>query len=96
MSTQYILKFSSDKEVFVKVGRSFNIPSRKSNFPKEYEIELIASLSGTHYTIFNLEQSLLEDTIEHLYSPKHTFKGNKECRDVSCLDHIINKISYNT
>lgn len=78
----YLIKFTSDTENFIKVGRTFNIQHRLNYFKKFYDIEVLSILKGKHKTVYKTEQdyhTFLKGKGLH-YLPDKYFAGSyREC-----------------
>ncbi len=78
----YLLKFTHEKESFIKVGRSFNIANRVRDFPSYYNVEVLGYVKDTHKGIYELEHKthcILRKNNLH-YTPNFKFGGSvKEC-----------------
>ncbi|AUR84838.1 hypothetical protein NVP1063O_171 [Vibrio phage 1.063.O._10N.261.45.C7] len=87
----YLLKFTSDCECFIKIGRSFNVDSRLATLRSEspYTIELLSTSSGIHSEIYKQEQSWHDYLKEYHYTPLHSFGGSVlECFSEDSLRYI--------
>lgn len=86
--TLYLFKITDQTtdETFIKIGRSFNVSSRKSDIP--YSVEVIATYQDSHENIYKMEQDLLIRTEAFSYIPFKRFKGDKECRSLDTLPFV--------
>lgn len=84
----YLFKITDQTthETFVKIGRSFNVSSRKTNIP--YLVEVEDTYQDSHENIYKIEQDLLERTKASSYIPLKRFKGDTECRSLDTLPFI--------
>jgi len=88
----YLMKFTSEYETFVKVGRTFNVEERLSRFRSFYTVEIISILEGKHEHTFSTEQ----EYHKHLqgmglnYQPKIKFGGStRECFLIEAEKEVI-------
>lgn len=97
--TLYLIKFYKDNELFIKVGRSFDLNNRLDDFIKYsgYEIKLLSTTKDIHKNIYRLEQDLHLLMNEHHYRPLMKFGGSKyECFKEEILNnkYITNIFKY--
>lgn len=89
----YTLSCYSEEEEFLKIGRTFNVNKRESDYnviPYITDYEVI--LSDVHYVIYWLEQKLHRYFKEYHYQPDNPFGGSKkECFSVS-KDIVLEKL----
>lgn len=90
--TLYLLRFTSEFETFIKIGRSFNLENRIRQFElKGYEIEVINANQATHKEIYDQEQSI-HKALRHVgeqYTPLIKFGGAGECFKPSALRYLL-------
>ena len=86
-ATLYIIKMFLDDEVFYKVGiTGKSVKERfrdKARYPYLYEI--IKEVSGPADKIYALENKILRETKDFLYTPRLKFAGHTEIRDYRFL-----------
>ena len=78
----YHIRFTSNREVFEKIGITKRSPQERfsSQFYKEYELKIITLIKGEPEYIKPLEKELLRKYSEISYIPKNnTFSGKTEC-----------------
>ena len=80
----YLIECSSDKEKFYKIGRTFNRLNRRlSSIP--YNTKILATYKSDPETIIRIEQEIISQNRDHLYSPLKSFYGTGECfTSISC------------
>lgn len=86
----YLIKFTSPncKEVFYKIGRSFNVKSRMAHMKTYYDLELISTYKGKHYQIYDLEQKLHSLIRSNKHFVSNYFNGCiEECFTPEILSH---------
>jgi hypothetical protein len=79
-TTLYLVKLSSNKETFFKVGLTFEtVKERFKTVP--YDVEEIISITGDVGVLYNLEQNihLYHKEQKCLYVPINDFSGKSEC-----------------
>lgn len=74
----YVVKLTSENEVFFKIGISSNIKERFRKF-KEYKIEQIDCFKLNRYEAVLLENTLHIKHKDYIYTPIKEFKGYSEC-----------------
>ena len=84
----YLIKFTNSKEIFYKVGRSFNVKERIRKMTKDYEMELICSIQNKHQVIYDVEQDLHQKLNNFQHYVGFYFKGCVgECFTPEILNH---------
>lgn len=73
----YLMRLSSEDEVFYKVGLTKNIKRRMSCIDKRYDIEVKQLVQGELPYLFSLEQKILG--MVDKYNPSIAFGGHAEC-----------------
>ena len=91
----YVLKFTKDDEVFIKVGRCFNTVTRFSEFSRVYNIELLHLYQDSHKVVYDLEKEL-HKTLQPFHTiPYIKFGGGAtECFSDDCLEHLEGCLSF--
>lgn len=92
----YLLEFKDGEEVFIKIGRAFDLEDRLTYYPTNvYNIRVLSVLEGlAHKHIFRLEGELHFLVNEHHYTPLISFGGSvNEC---FTLDALSNKYVIST
>lgn len=88
----YLLLFENLKtdEVFVKIGRSFNLKDRIKCFPDTYKVSVVDTFSERHKNILPFERYLHAEFKPYHYTPSIPFGGSvKECFKVAVLDDSL-------
>jgi len=78
----YLLKVSSEDEVFYKIGvtkTSINTRYKNSSLHKNYKINILEEVEGNLYDMFQVEQLLKKLYSLYKYIPKYRFDGCTEC-----------------
>lgn len=76
----YIIRCTSGKESFYKIGRTFNTVAKRfsaKDFPYTYEV--IRECKGTAKAMCSLESHLHNLQHNYKYTPKKEFSGMSEC-----------------
>ena len=88
----YLLLFKSDTEIFIKVGRSFDIKERMREFYKHYEdVSVIVTYQNNHQVVYDTEQSIHKQLklLDYHHKPEIKFGGSKnECFHIDSLPLI--------
>lgn len=85
----YLLNLFSSKESFLKIGRSFDVLSRVSDFEVFYEVDILAIVSGEHSSVVSLEREVHKKLGENHYTPFVKFKGSMfECFSEEILENL--------
>ena len=86
-------QFTSGQK-FLKVGMtaSTDLKSRLRSFP--FDKQLLTSVTGKVYQIFQLENSILEQLKSHQFVPEELFGGHTECLsysedNIQCVQKVI-------
>jgi len=82
----YVVKCTSDSEVFYKIGLSIDYKVRHRAFP--YKVEHLKLIEGRLYETFPLEQLCIDKYKEHQYTPNIKFGGHTECFSINPLEHF--------
>ncbi len=94
----YILKFSTKKEEFLKVGiTTQTAESRRKSWTAKYTIEILSEHQMTLYQAFRLEQMVLLNL--NTMTPTQNFHGHTECLPLDQLrriNDIVDKKFYLT
>ncbi len=85
----YLIRFESPcgKEVFYKVGRSFNLKSRMAHMKKYYNLKLVSTFKGKHQEVYDLEQRLHSLVKDKVHFVQEYFNG---CVDECFTPEILN------
>ena len=77
----YILKCTSEKETFYKIGKTFQNINKRFKYSREmpYEWVLLYQVYGSAKTISDLERLLHTENKTNAYIPIIEFPGNTEC-----------------
>jgi hypothetical protein len=90
----YVIKCWDEKEVFYKIGKTFNTIEKRFNdkikLPYNYEIVLMFSNSALY--ISRLEKRLQKESKEHKYKPQKNFTGKNECFSAIKMTDGFNKL----
>lgn len=90
----YIIKLSSELEVFYKIGiTSNNSNKRIKSFASVYDVDLIYEEESNLVDAYTTEQFLLENFKKFKYVPLKQFKGSSECFSVNPLD-LYDELRY--
>ena len=85
----YLLLFKSGTEIFIKVGRSFDINGRMKEFYKHYEdVSVIVTYQNNHQVVYDTEQSIHKQLklLDYHHKPEIKFGGSKnECFHIDSL-----------
>ena len=83
IATLYIVKMFLDDEVFYKVGiTGKSVRKRFGDKTKNpYLYEVIKEINGPADKIYDLENEILRDTKDFIYTPRLRFAGHTETRD---------------
>lgn len=76
-TTLYYVKMTSDTETFFKVGLTTVNPPHKRFYGVPYTVDIIETVSGTLYELWQHEQSILQTV--NKYKPHNKFNGWTEC-----------------
>lgn len=72
----YLINLISDYENFYKIGRSFDIASRFSEYRKLYNVSLVGEFNDKHERVYMLEQCYHRLLKDHHYKPLNVFGGS--------------------
>lgn len=95
----YLIIFTSfdKKENFIKVGRTFDMQQRTSDYLKYYNIEVLDTIQDKHSEIRSLEKHIHKVLDKFHYTPLTPFGGSVlECFTMEALDSTIIKDTFNT
>jgi hypothetical protein len=88
-SSLYIIKFSSEDEVFYKVGITTSLKKRLNDYGKTaYEKEVISHQPYNLVDASILENRILREFSSFKYTPKKHFAGYTECLSINPLYYI--------
>lgn len=93
----YLLRFTnSSGEVFIKVGRTFYLKERITEFMKFYDIEVLSVHTDSHKIIRPLEKELHNKLYSKHYTPNIPFGGSvQECfTEEALLNEDIIKVFH--
>lgn len=76
-ATLYYVRMTSDTETFYKVGLTKREQTHKRFYGVPYTIDIIETVSGTLYELWQREQSILQTV--NKYKPHNKFNGWTEC-----------------
>ena len=84
----YILKLSSEKESFYKVGivSKHRFEYRMNQLRKNYSLDIEYTENNNMVDAYNKEQNFLKEFKYYKYTPDIRFKGHTECLSVNPLD----------
>jgi hypothetical protein len=85
----YIVRMSNENENFIKVGiTSYSTQERWQNF-KNYQVEILHTISTSIFEAFVLEQTILMEFCDKQYIPYENFGGKSECLQYNCLNEVL-------
>lgn len=88
----YIVRFTSESESFIKIGRSFNVEKRIGGLLRSgYDVQLMLKFKGSHMDVYKQEQ-LLHKTLRKAgfcVTPLVSFAGDSECFKIEALLEYI-------
>lgn len=97
LDTLYLIRFKSktDDESFIKIGRTFDIPERTSDFIKLYNIEILETIQDIHLLVYIRETSIHKTLTNYSYTPNIGFGGSvRECYLEKVLDNSLVKNTF--
>lgn len=101
--TIYVLRISSEKESFLKLGITSDMRGRLRRYRQQfketgYSFETLYKKSLPNYQTAMLENDILKTlrVEEKMYKPLERFSGHSECAVEDSLDYIITRIDSHT
>lgn len=90
--TLYLIKLCKGKEIFIKIGRTFDLDRRIMEFERVVcEVEVLSIVQDTHKNVYELEQTYHKALkgLGYHYKPSIEFGGDTECFNITCLEVIV-------
>lgn len=91
----YLVKFTSDKESFLKVGITKQTLEKrfKGSGYHDYNIEEILYKKGMFFNIFEIESNIKNSFSSFKYKPQVSFKGHTECFLLNTKESLMSTIN---
>lgn len=74
----YVVRLVSDGEILIKIGRSFDVPTRMNQLEELYQTDLLYVLTSTHEEICKYERLYHKVFRPYREYPSMSFKGDSE------------------